>query len=61
MFDMTADNIMERNPLSIPINASPSRVAKIMRKYKDKPTFPVIDSEGSSYETSNLIVIQLTL
>lgn len=47
MFDMTADDIMERNPLSIPINASPPKVAKIMRKYKDKPTFPVIDAEES--------------
>ena len=46
MFDMTADDIMERNPLSIPINASPPKVARIMRKYKDKPTFPVIDAEG---------------
>jgi CBS domain-containing protein len=47
MFDMTADDIMERNPLSIPINASPPKVARIMRKYKDKPTFPVIDAEGT--------------
>ncbi len=38
--------VMDRGPIAINYNAQPIRVAKILAKYKSKPTFPVVDNQG---------------